>query len=84
MGRPKVKEADFIGKEAYLRQRSAPPAAILCTLTVDDNTSLSGEKRYMMGKEPILTPDGEPLVDGKGRRSYVTARGQGRRSGSIC
>jgi glycine cleavage system aminomethyltransferase T len=77
MGRPKVKEADFIGKEAYLRQRSAPPAAILCTLTVDDNTSLSGEKRYMMGKEPILTPDGEPLVDGKGRRSYVTSAGSG-------
>jgi glycine cleavage system aminomethyltransferase T/glycine/D-amino acid oxidase-like deaminating enzyme len=77
MARPKVKEADFIGKEAYLRQRSAPPAAILCTLTVDDNTSLSGEKRYMMGKEPILTPDGEPLVDGKGRRSYVTSAGSG-------
>jgi len=30
-----------------------------------------------MGKEPILTPDGEPLVDGKGRRSYVTSAGSG-------
>ena len=31
----------------------------------------------MLGKEPILTPDGEPLVDAKGRRSYVTSAGSG-------
>ena len=35
----RVKEADFIGKEAHLRHREADPAAILCTLTVDDHTS---------------------------------------------
>ncbi len=29
----------------------------------------------MMGREPVLTPDGRPLVDGKGRRSYVTSAG---------
>ena len=32
---------------------------VLCTLTVDDHTSASGMKRYMLGGEPILTRDGE-------------------------
>ncbi len=77
MARPKVKEADFVGKAAYQEQRSRPPAAVLCTLTVDDPTSSTGVARYMLGKEPILTPDGRPLVDGKGRRSYVTSAGSG-------
>ena len=54
-----------------------PPAAILCTLTVDDPTSKSGVKRYMLGREPILAEDGSPLVDAKGRRSYVTSAGSG-------
>ncbi len=54
MTRPQVKAQDFIGKEAYLKQRAQPPAAILCSLTVDDNTSASGVKRYMQGREPIL------------------------------
>jgi glycine cleavage system aminomethyltransferase T/glycine/D-amino acid oxidase-like deaminating enzyme len=77
MARPTVKDADFIGKEAYIRRRSEAPAAILCTLTVDDPTSASGVKRYMLGREPILTPDGQPLVDRHGRRSYVTSAGSG-------
>jgi glycine cleavage system aminomethyltransferase T/glycine/D-amino acid oxidase-like deaminating enzyme len=77
MARPTVKDADFIGKEAYLGQRSRPPAAILCTLTLDDPSSSSGVKRYMLGREPILTVDGRPLVDAKGRRSYVTSAGSG-------
>ena len=49
MTRPKVKEQDFIGKTAYLRQREERPAAVLCTLTVDDHVSASGELRYMLG-----------------------------------
>ena len=49
----------------------------MCTLTVDDHTSKSGEKRYMLGKEPILTRDGKPIVDRRGRRSYVTSAGAG-------
>ena len=77
MARPKVKDADFVGKAAYLEQRAKPPAAILCTLTVDDPTSSSGVKRYMLGREPILSGDGKPLVDAKGRRSYVTSAGSG-------
>ena len=75
--RPRVKAQDFVGKQAYLAQRAAPPAAVLCTLTVDDHTSASGQRRYMLGGEPILTPQGEPLTDARGRRSYVTSAGSG-------
>ena len=77
MARPSVKPQDFIGKAAYLRQRAEAPAASLCTLTVDDHRSASGVKRYMMGREPILTPDGQPVVDRHGRRAYVTSAGAG-------
>lgn len=77
LARPTVKPQDFIGKEAYLKQRAGKPAAILCSLTVDDNTSSSGVKRFMMGREPILTADGKPLEDAHGRRSYVTSAGSG-------
>jgi glycine cleavage system aminomethyltransferase T len=75
MGRPTVKDADFVGKAAYLAQRAAPPAAILCTLTVDDPTSSTGVRRYMLGREPITQPDGSFLVDARGRRSYATSAG---------
>jgi glycine cleavage system aminomethyltransferase T/glycine/D-amino acid oxidase-like deaminating enzyme len=71
----KVKEQDFVGKEAHVRQREEAPAAILCTFTVNDHTSRSGVKRFPLGREPIVTPDGEPIVDSKGRRSYVTSAG---------
>jgi glycine cleavage system aminomethyltransferase T len=77
MTRPKVKEQAFLGKDAYLEQRSAPPCAVLCTLTVDDHRSASGELRYMLGGEPILTREGEPLTDARGRPSYVTSAGSG-------
>ncbi len=73
----KVKEADFIGKEAHIRHREEEPAAVMCTLTVDDHTSRSGVKRYPMGKEPIQTPEGQPLTDRLGRRSYVSSAGAG-------
>jgi glycine cleavage system aminomethyltransferase T/glycine/D-amino acid oxidase-like deaminating enzyme len=71
----KVKDQDFIGRDAHLRHRSEDPAALMCTLTVDDHTSSSGVRRYMLGREPIVTRDGEPLVDAKGRRSFVTTAG---------
>ena len=77
MARPTVKAEEFLGKAAYLEQRSKPPAAILCTLTLDDPTSASGVKRYMLGKEPILTREGERLVDAKGRGSYANSAGSG-------
>jgi glycine cleavage system aminomethyltransferase T len=31
----------------------------------------------MLGREPIVTRDGAPLTDRKGRRSYVTSAGAG-------
>jgi heterotetrameric sarcosine oxidase gamma subunit len=77
MTRPKVKDQDFVGKTAYLRQRETAPAAVLCTLTVDDHVSESGELRYMLGGEPVLSDGGEPLIDARGRRSYVTSAGSG-------
>src|SRR5215216_5388005 len=73
----KVKEQDFVGKEAHVRQRESEPAAVMCTLTVDDHMASDGRKRYMMGGEPILTRDGAPLTDRKGRRSFVTSAGAG-------
>ncbi|MDX6553072.1 MAG: hypothetical protein QOH74_1560, partial [Gaiellales bacterium] len=77
MSGPKVKDEDFVGKEAHLRHRDEEPAAIMCTLTVDDHTSSTGQKRYMLGREPVLSKDGKPLVDRKGRRSFVTSAGAG-------
>jgi glycine cleavage system aminomethyltransferase T/glycine/D-amino acid oxidase-like deaminating enzyme len=77
MAGPRVKDEDFVGREAHLRQREEEPAALLCTLTVDDHTSSTGQKRYMQGREPVLSTDGRPLVDRKGRRSYVTSAGSG-------
>jgi glycine cleavage system aminomethyltransferase T/glycine/D-amino acid oxidase-like deaminating enzyme len=73
----KVKEQEFVGKEAHLRHRDEEPAAVLCTLTVDDHTASDGKRRYMLGGEPILTRDGQPLTDRKGRRSFVTSAGAG-------
>jgi glycine cleavage system aminomethyltransferase T len=73
----KVKEQDFVGKEAHVRHREGEPAAVMCTLTVDDHTSSNGQKRYMLGGEPILTREGNPLTDRKGRRSFVTSAGSG-------
>ncbi len=78
LARPRVKAADFIGKEAYLAAREAGPAAIMCTLTVEDQTDSRGRKRYMQGgNEPILTRDGERIVDSHGRVSRVTTAGSG-------
>jgi glycine cleavage system aminomethyltransferase T len=71
----KVKDQDFVGKVAHLAHRDEDPAAILCSLTVDDHTSSTGEKRYMMGREPILTLDGQPITDRKNRRSYANSAG---------
>jgi glycine cleavage system aminomethyltransferase T/glycine/D-amino acid oxidase-like deaminating enzyme len=73
----KVKQQDFVGKEAHVRHRETEPATVMCTLTVDDHTASDGRKRYMLGGEPIVTRDGAPLTDAKGRRSFVTSAGAG-------
>ncbi len=77
LARRTVKPQDFIGKAAYLKEVAEKPAATLCTLTVENHISSSGEPRYMLGREPVLTPDGKPIVDRKGRRSFVTSAGAG-------
>ncbi|HSP09953.1 MAG TPA: FAD-dependent oxidoreductase [Candidatus Dormibacteraeota bacterium] len=77
MQAPRVKDEEFVGKAAHLRHRKEQPAAILCTLTVDDHRSKGGEKRYMLGREPILTRQGKRIVDRHGRGSYVTSAGAG-------
>jgi heterotetrameric sarcosine oxidase gamma subunit len=77
MTRPKVKEHPFTGRDAYLAQRDTAPVAVLCTLTVDDHRSASGQLRYMLGGEPVLGPEGDVLVDSRGRPSYVTSAGSG-------
>lgn len=78
LDRPKVKNADFIGKDAYLKAREQDPAAVLCTLTIEDHMSSEGIPRYPSGgNEPILTVDGERIVDAKGRVSRVTSAGAG-------
>ena len=73
----KVKDEDFVGKEAHVAHRAAEPVAMLCTLTIDDHVSRSGVNRYPLGKEPVVTQDGAPIVDAHGRRSYVTSAGAG-------
>lgn len=75
MQTPKLKDQDFIGKAAHLKHRESAPVATLCSLIVDDHTSATGEKRYMLGREPILNLDGSPIIDSHGRRSYVTSAG---------
>jgi glycine cleavage system aminomethyltransferase T/glycine/D-amino acid oxidase-like deaminating enzyme len=83
MAGPSVKDEDFVGKDAYLRHREQEPAAVMCTLTVDDHTSSSGVKRYPLGREPIVTRDaGTPLTDARGRNSYVTSAGSAPSLGS--
>ena len=75
MQRPKIKDQDFIGKEAIVAQAAEAPQTVLCSLTVDDHTSASGVKRYMLGGEPIVTRDGGQLTDGHGHHPYVTTAG---------
>lgn len=78
LDRPRVKKADFIGKAAYLKARDEEPAAILCTLTMENHTSADGIDRFPTGgNEPILTTGGERILDSKGRVSRVTSAGAG-------
>ena len=75
LARPKVKEADFHGKQAYVEQRAREhQPAYLCTMTMTDNVDAKGVARYPVGTCPILDPEtNEVLVDTQGRRSYMTS-----------
>jgi glycine cleavage system aminomethyltransferase T/glycine/D-amino acid oxidase-like deaminating enzyme len=72
---PRIKAEDFIGKAAVIEAMGKAPATVLCTLTVDDHTSSTGERRFMLGRQPIVQADGSPITDAKGRRSYATSAG---------
>ncbi|HMB75413.1 MAG TPA: FAD-dependent oxidoreductase, partial [Kiloniellaceae bacterium] len=75
LARPKVKDADFIGKAAYIEQRAKEhQTALLCTLVMTDNRDANGVPRYPVGILPIMDPDtGETLTDAEGRRSFTTS-----------
>jgi glycine cleavage system aminomethyltransferase T/glycine/D-amino acid oxidase-like deaminating enzyme len=78
LARPKVKSADFIGKAAYLKARDEAPAAVMCTLSMDSQRCADGYDRFPVGgNEPVLTLDGQRIVDAKGRVSRVTTAGAG-------
>ena len=72
-----VKDADFIGKDAYADGIDADNVATLCTLTLENPAPNGGIPRFMLGNEPVLDANGEVLVDADGRRSYVTSAGTG-------
>jgi glycine cleavage system aminomethyltransferase T/glycine/D-amino acid oxidase-like deaminating enzyme len=75
LARPKVKEADFVGKEASLEHRARDhQPATLCTLVMTDNRDSTGVPRYPVGTLPIMDAEtGETLIDSEGRRSYTTS-----------
>ena len=83
LARPKVKSADFIGKQQYLAAREAAdknggPAAVMCTLSMDSQRCADGYDRFPTGgNEPILDLQGNRLIDSKGRVSRVTTAGMG-------
>ena len=79
LARPKVKSADFIGKDAYLAARErGEPEVHMCTLTVEDQTDSQGRVRWMQGgNEPICDLDGNVIFDSHGRVSRVTSAGYG-------
>ena len=79
LARPKVKSADFIGKEAYLAARDAgDPEVLMCTMTVDDQTDSQGRVRWMQGgNEPLCDMDGNTIMDSHQRVSRVTTAGYG-------
>ncbi len=85
--RPKVKDADFHGKQAHIKQRERQhQPAYLCTMTVQNNVDKSGTPRYMVGNSPIKdAKTGEVLIDSAGRRSYTTSVAYGPSVGAnIC
>ncbi len=80
MAPKKLKEADFVGKDALAAEiEKGPPAAVLCTLTVENNIASDGTPRFIVGNNwPLLDPaTKEVFVDAKGRRSRVRRVGYG-------
>ncbi|MEM1333177.1 MAG: glycine cleavage T C-terminal barrel domain-containing protein, partial [Actinomycetota bacterium] len=85
LARPKVKSADFIGKDAYVAAREAgDPEVLMCTMTVDSQVDGQGRTRWMQGgNEPICDLDGNTIFDSHGRVSRVTTAGYGPSVGKV-
>lgn len=79
LARPKVKDADFVGKAAYLEHRARDhQPAMLCTFVIADNMDSTGVARYPVGTLPIMDSEsGETIVDSEGRRSFTTSLAYG-------
>ncbi len=75
LARPKIKAADFHGKDAHVGfSKLDKQAAYLCTFTMTTNIDANGVARYPVGICPIMDPEtGVTLIDSKGRRSYTTS-----------
>ena len=79
LARPKVKEAEFHGKENHLEYRAREhQPAMLCTLVMTENTDSKGVARFPVNTMPVMDPEtGEVLVDALGRRSYTSSQAFG-------
>ncbi len=76
----RIKEADFLGKAALLAEiDNGPLAAVLCTMTLDDNIAPDGTPRFIVGNNwPLLDPETKQvLTDAKGRRGRIRRVGYG-------
>ena len=75
LARPKVKAADFHGKEVHLKFRAREhQSATPCILTMTSNLDSTGVARYPAGTCPAMDPaTGATLIDALGRRSYTTS-----------
>jgi glycine cleavage system aminomethyltransferase T/glycine/D-amino acid oxidase-like deaminating enzyme len=75
LARPKVKEADFVGKAAHLEYKAKDhQVAKLCTFIMTENVDDEGIARFPVGTMPIMDKEtGETIVDELGRRSYTTS-----------
>src|SRR5256712_5231849 len=66
---PRGKEGGFIGEAAPPRHPAEGSAGVLCTPAAGDPRAKSGENRYPLGRQPILTRDGKRIVDPRRRGS---------------
>ena len=75
LARPKIKAANFHGKDHYVAQREREhQPAYLCTMTMQEHTDADGIARYPVGTCPIMDKSsGEVLIDSEGRRSFTTS-----------
>ena len=79
MARPTVKDADFVGKAAYLAQRAdaARRDPVHADASTTRRSSTGRQALHARPRADPRRPTAQPLVDAKGRRSYVTSAGSG-------